>query len=142
MRGENNRVNADHDQVYQDDLVTAFIAPYWWPNNAGHVIVIPNAHFENIYDLSGVYAHRIHDMAQLIALALKHTYHCQGVSTRQHNEPAGNQEIWHYHLHVFPRYEGDNLYLSQRSPTIAPAEQRRAYAELIKGYLAEHASTD
>jgi hypothetical protein len=29
---------------------------------------------------------------------------------RQHNEPAGNQDLWHLHVHVFPRFEGDNLY--------------------------------
>ena len=142
MRGEDNLVSADDDQVYQDDLVTAFIAPYWWPHNAGHVIIIPNAHFENIYDLPSEYAHRIQDVARMIALAFRATYHCQGVSTRQHNEPAGNQDVWHYHLHVFPRYDGDNLYLNRRSPEVAPAERRRAYAELIKGYLTEHTSTD
>jgi histidine triad (HIT) family protein len=121
--------------------VTASISPHWWPNNAGHVVIVPNAHFENIYDLPQVYAHRIQDVAQVLALAMKHTYHCQGISTRQHNEPAGNQDVWHYHLHVFPRYEGDNLYLSQRSTEVASAEQRRAYAEMIKSYLSEHAST-
>lgn len=118
--------------------MTAFIAPYWWPRNAGHVIIIPNAHYENLYALPRDYSHRIQDIAQAIALALKHTYHCQGLSTRQHNEPAGNQDVWHFHLHVFPRYEGDDLYGSPRSPDVAPVEERRAYAELLKRYLAEH----
>jgi histidine triad (HIT) family protein len=45
-----------------------------------------------------------------IALALRTTYGCNGTSFRQRNEPAGGQEVWHYHLHVFARYLGDDLY--------------------------------
>ena len=137
VHGEDNGVNAPGDLVYQDELVTAFIAPYWWPRNAGHVIIVPNAHYENLYTLPQRYGHRIYDIAQAIALALKRTYSCQGVSTRQHNEPAGYQEIWRLHLHVFPRYEGDDLYGSPRSPESAPVAERRAYAELLARYLAE-----
>ena len=47
------------------------------------------------------------------ASALKLADRCGGVSTRQHNEPAGNQEVWHFHLHVFPRHDGDGLYGSR-----------------------------
>jgi diadenosine tetraphosphate (Ap4A) HIT family hydrolase len=43
------------------------------------------------------------------ALALKTAFDCPGVSTRQHNEPAGNQDVWHLHVHVFPRFESDGF---------------------------------
>jgi hypothetical protein len=45
---------------------------------------------------------------------------------RQHNEPAGNQEVWHYHLHVFPRYARDDLYGSLYRETTL--EERLPYA--------------
>lgn len=135
LQGNNNSFNHQNDVVSQDSLVTAFIAPRWWPNNEGHVLIVPNEHFENLYDLPHQYAHRIQDLAQEIALAFKQVYHCHGVSTRQHNEPAGNQDVWHYHLHVFPRYEGDNLYRNSRSHEIAPLEKRWAYAKQLKTFL-------
>ena len=62
---------------------------------------------------------RIALMAQQVALAMKRAWAPEGVSTRQHNEPAGNQHVWHYHLHVFPRFEGDMLYRQLRHP-VAP----------------------
>lgn len=136
LQGENSAFNHQNDIVYQDSLVTAFIAPIWWPNNAGHVLLIPNAHFENLYDLPRSYAHRIQDISQKIALAFKQVYQCHGVSIRQHNEPAGNQDVWHYHLHVFPRYTNDNLYLTSRSREIALPEKRWAYAEKVRAFLA------
>lgn len=123
------------DVVLRDELVTAFVAAGWWPNNAGHVIIIPNQHHENIFDLPLHYATAIHAAAQRIAIALKQAYHCAGVSTRQHNEPAGNQDVWHYHLHIFPRYPDDHLYelINQRRRT-TPAE-RLPYAERLRHVL-------
>ncbi|HEU5348088.1 MAG TPA: HIT family protein [Ktedonobacterales bacterium] len=138
MRDEHNWIHHENDLVYQDELVTAFVAPHWWPNNKGHVIIIPNDHYENLYELPRLYLHRVHDIAQAIALTFKHVYRCHGVSTRQHNEPAGNQDVWHYHLHVFPRYDGDNLYLTRRSREVVPPEERRTYAEKLKRYLGEN----
>ncbi len=88
--------------------MTASVSPRWWPNNPGNIIIVPNQHFEHIYDLPTRYAHCIQDTAKEVAIAFKEVYKCDGVSTRQHNEPAGGQDVWHYHLHVFPRYEGDN----------------------------------
>lgn len=47
---------------------------------------------------------------------MKAEYHCDRITNRQHNEPAGDQHIWHYHLHVIPRYSGDDFYNSKRVP--------------------------
>ncbi len=131
-RLENPRTRHD-DLIFHDDRVTAFINIARWPNNPGNAIVIPNAHFENIYDLPLEYATAIHDLARAIALAMKSTYPCDGISTRQHNEPAGNQDVWHYHLHVFPRYLNDQFYFT--SPQPADPAERATYARLLRNAL-------
>ena len=46
------RSTQQDDVIYRDHVVTAFIGLYWWPNNPGHVIIVPNRHIENIYDLT------------------------------------------------------------------------------------------
>ena len=78
------------DVVLRDDLATAFICASWWPNNPGHVIVIPNQHFENIFDLPDEFSSAIHRMARQIALALMTAYGCEGISSRQHNGPSAD----------------------------------------------------
>jgi histidine triad (HIT) family protein len=125
------------DIVLRRDRATALIASNWWPRNPGHVLVVPNAHYENLYDLPREYAYPVHDLSREIAVALRHAYGCDGVSTRQHNGPAGDQTVWHYHVHVFPRYADDHLYGSV--PAFAPPEQRRAYADRLRTWLAGHA---
>jgi histidine triad (HIT) family protein len=70
---------------------------------------------------------------------MKAAYHCDGISTRQHNEPAGNQDVWHYHLHVFPRYTDDQLYLNDPAALRArmPADERAGYAQRLRAALGE-----
>ena len=79
---------------------------------------------------------RLLEAAQAAALAMKQAYGCHGVSTRQHNEPAGNQEVWHYHLHVFPRYAGDDLYLRSNEKRYTTPAERASYAEKLRPLLA------
>jgi histidine triad (HIT) family protein len=136
VRGEDQAGDwtKDSDVVKRDAAATAWIAPLWWPNNAGHVIVVPNAHIENIYLLTGEHALAVHELAREVAIAMMETYGCEGTSTRQHNGPGGDQEVWHYHLHVFPRTKGDGLYGSRRRETTA--RERVPYAERLRGHFA------
>lgn len=127
------------DIVFQNELVTAFIAAGWWPNNPGHVLIVPNEHFENLYELPARYGAAIHDASRLIALALKAVYTCDGISTRQHNEPGGGQDVWHYHLHVFPRYPDDDLYVLTPQRRTTTPEERRPYAERLRLFLTQQA---
>ncbi len=96
---------------------------------------MPNGHYENIFDLSLEYATAIHAAAQRIAVAFKQAYHCHGVSTRQHNEPAGNQDVWHYHLHIFPRYPNDQLHALINHRRRTTPEERLPYAERLRRVL-------
>lgn len=124
------------DIIYQNEYVTAFVAKKWWPNNKGHVLVVPNEHVENIFELPVDLAAEIHRAAQLTAFAMKHVYACEGISTRQHNEPAGNQDVWHYHLHVYPRYANDELYLTNGSES--DPDERAIQAEKLRSWINQH----
>ena len=130
---------AQADIVLQNADVFACIAPHWWPANPGHVLVAPVAHVENLYAMPERLAGRVHEAARRIALAMKHGYGCEGVSTRQHNEPAGNQDVWHYHLHVFPRWSGDDLYLRQTQKRLAEPTERAPYGQRLRAARAAQA---
>ena len=123
--------------VFRDDLVTVFVSDKWWKSNPGHVIIIPNQHIENLYDMPEEIGHRIFDMSKKVAIALKQTYNCEGTSIRQHNEPAGDQEVWHYHLHVFPRYTGDNLYLNHKDVYWPSVAEKQPYVDKLKQYFSQ-----
>ena len=125
------------DIFYKDEFITAFIGGKWWPNNKGGTIIIPNKHFENLYEIDEEYGHKIFDFSKKLAIALKKVYKCDGVSTRQHNETAGNQDAWHYHLHVIPRYVDDRLYQNHDKKYWSTSEQRKPYVNKLKKYFEE-----
>jgi histidine triad (HIT) family protein len=124
------------DLVFKDDLVSVFINSFWIDTAKGHVIVVPNEHYENLYEIPQEVGHRIFDISQKIALAMKEAYKCDGITTRQNNEPAGNQHAFHYHLHIFPRYEGDsyNENMTKKSMLSKP-EDRIEYVNKLKNEL-------
>ncbi len=105
---------ADHplEMIHVYDDVVVKVNPKWRRANRGALLLIPKAHYENVYDLPVDLGTPLQIATRDAALALKAAFGCDGVSTRQHNEPAGHQDVWHYHVHVFPRYEGDALYAS------------------------------
>ncbi|SMB95575.1 Diadenosine tetraphosphate (Ap4A) hydrolase and other HIT family hydrolases [Deinococcus hopiensis KR-140] len=90
------------DVVYRGHQVMALIAAEPFsvrPGSPGHMLIVPVAHFENLYELGA----RLHALSRRVALSLKAVSGCHGTSTEQRNEPTGNQDVRHHHLHAFPR---------------------------------------
>ena len=136
LSGQETEYKQNSDIVLQDDYVTAFISPKWWLHNPGHVIVIPNAHYENIYDMPDDLLSRIAIVSKQLAVAIRSSYDgCTGISTRQHNEPDGNQDVWHFHMHIFPRHPNDRLYQNHDNKTFVPPSERSIYADLLRAYF-------
>lgn len=136
---ENDQTMAKQaDIVYRDELALVYVNSKFVGNNPGHVIVVPTAHFENLYELPAAYAHRIIEVSQKMALALKAVRKCDGIWVIQNNEPASGQHAFHYHMHLFPRFDGDNLReldIAGHVRVADPAE-RAPYAEALRAYLA------
>ena len=100
--------DAPSSKVYQDDICLAFMDIQ--PVNPGHVLVLPKMHFKDLSDLPAHMGAHIFQVAQRIALSLPDA----GVKNEgtdlflAHGEAAG-QEIFHVHLHIIPRFAGDEF---------------------------------
>ncbi|HVM07494.1 MAG TPA: HIT family protein [Acidimicrobiales bacterium] len=128
--GENDLVQQRHVVERTDDTLT-FVSPRWWPNNPGAVLVVTTQHIENLYELPEHVGGPLFAATRRAAVAIKSAYECPGTSIRQHNEPAGNQDVWHLHVHVFPRYEGDGLYGAR--PAWADPDEMAERATALRG---------
>lgn len=134
-RSEVMRHNVPEDIVYADDALLAFISPRTWSRNAGNALIVPRAHYENLYAMPDDLLASTIILAKRIAIAMKTAYSCEGTSLRQHNEPGSNQNVWHFHLHVFPRWKGDRLYQQHDEPRKVNAEERQVYAARLRDAL-------
>jgi histidine triad (HIT) family protein len=93
--------------IYEDENVMAFLDIR--PQNDGHTLVIPKKHYATIYDVPDEEVAHVYKVVKKVAIAIKKGVNVQGISITQHNEAAAGQDIFHVHVHVMPRYEGQKL---------------------------------
>jgi histidine triad (HIT) family protein len=99
---------AEASIVYNDDDIVAFMDLQ--PVTPGHLLVIPRRHAVGLSDLDENLGTKIWKVAQRLAAALRLSkLRCDGVNLFLADGEAAFQEIFHVHLHVFPRFPGDNF---------------------------------
>ncbi len=94
--------------IYEDDTVKAFLDIY--PKSNGHTLIIPKQHFENLYDMDIETLSQIEAASQKVGKLLKEKLGCDGITRLQNNEYG--QDVKHYHMHLIPRYQKDNVHLT------------------------------
>lgn len=96
--------------VWEDELSIAFMDI--GSVNPGHALVAAKPHVENIFELDPGLAGAVFQTTAKIAQALKQAFAPQGVTLYQANGSAAGQTVFHFHIHVVPRYEGDGMSLA------------------------------
>ena len=79
------------------------------PANKGHVLLLPKEHYDNIYDIDTATAGELFELAVMTARALKSVLDCDGMNILQNNGTVAGQTVFHFHMHIIPRYEGDTV---------------------------------
>ena len=100
------------------------------PAAKGHALILPKQHFENIYEIDNEVAAKVMPLAGKIARTMKKTFDCDGVNVLQNNEPAAGQTVFHFHVHIIPRYNDDNLGLLWKQNETNDEEQARIASSL------------
>ena len=102
--------------------------------NPGHVLVALKKHAENIFALDEAQAAAVFRSAAKVARAIRGAFEPQGLSVYQANGAAAGQTVFHLHIHLVPRYEGDGMALTWpvKNP---PREKLAEYAQKIRAKL-------
>ena len=79
------------------------------PASRGHVLIIPKEHFADIYELDDETAAHIFKVAVKVANAMKKTLGYDGLNVVQNNGEAAGQTVFHFHMHLIPRYKDDKV---------------------------------
>lgn len=107
--------------VYRDEICTAFLSI--GQRNPGHVLIVPNAHVENFMAVPDATMHHLTDVAQVIIAAIKRTdLKCDGIMLQMNSGQSAGQAVFHAHLHIIPRFAGDDA----GAPVQSAAVQQRA----------------
>ena len=79
------------------------------PANKGHVLILPKEHYDNIYDIDTATAGELFELAVMTARALKSVLGCDGMNILQNNGTVAGQTVFHFHMHIIPRFEDDTV---------------------------------
>ena len=122
--------DAEASFVYEDERTIAFldIAPL----NAGHTLVVPRTHAASLEEIEPDDAQRIVRVAQRVAIALRRTgFRVEGVNLWLADGAAAGQDVFHAHMHVVPRFDGDGFVVS------LPPDRHRPDREELDANAAE-----
>lgn len=119
-------------KVHEDELTLAFMDI--GEVNPGHVLVAVKPHVENIYGLNDTLAAAVFRTAARVARALQKAYTPEGVTLYQANGSAAGQTVFHFHLHLVPRYAQDGMRLTWPAKN-PPREQLEANAAKLRAAL-------
>lgn len=115
--------------LYEDDVVKVIFD--LGPASRGHVLILPKNHFNNIYDLDEETAAHIFKVAVKTANAIKDALEPEGLNIVQNNGELAGQTVFHFHMHLIPRYKGDNVHV-----TWTPGEITEEEVALLKEKIA------
>ena len=92
--------------IYEDDMFRVILDN--GPATRGHALVLPKEHYADLYEISDETAAAAMIVARKMALTMKKKLHCEGLNLIQNNGERAGQTVSHFHIHLIPRYEGDN----------------------------------
>lgn len=99
-------------RVYEDEHTLAFMDIQ--QATEGHVLVIPKHHVENLYELDAEMTAQLFQSVVLVARSMRTSLQPQGINLWQANGRAAGQTVFHAHVHLLPRYEGDGFRVTVR----------------------------
>ena len=121
-------------KIYEDASTIAILDVM--PQSDGHTLIIPKAEAENLFDLEPEMAEAVIRVGQQIARAVRTAFRPDGVTLMQFNGAEAGQTVFHFHLHVIPRYAGQPLRAHGRGfadPAVLTEHAARLRAVLESG---------
>lgn len=77
------------------------------PATKGHALILPKNHYKNLYELPEETAAEVMKLAKKMAVMMTEKLHADGFNLVQNNNEVAGQTVFHFHLHLIPRYNGD-----------------------------------
>lgn len=80
------------------------------PASKGHAIILPKEHYRNLFELPDEEASKVMIVAKKLATVMTELFEADGFNLVQNNNECAGQTVFHFHLHLIPRYENDDVH--------------------------------
>lgn len=93
------------------------------PASKGHALILPKEHYANLYELDDAIAAKALVLAKKMVTKLTDILGCDGYNIVQNNGTVAGQSVFHYHMHLIPRYEGDTVDIKWKLGTLTEEDK-------------------
>lgn len=100
------------------------------PASKGHALILPKEHYANLYELKDELAAKALVLAKEITSVLKDVLECDGYNILQNNGEAAGQTVFHFHMHLIPRYKEDQVTITWEPGTLAEEVKEMLLAKM------------
>lgn len=100
------------------------------PAAKGHALILPKEHFDNLYELPDDWCSDVMKLAKKMAAQMTEKLHCDGFNLVQNNGTAAGQTVFHFHMHLIPRYKDDQVGLGWKMGELTDEDKEEILAKL------------
>lgn len=100
------------------------------PASKGHALILPKEHYANLFELDDKVAAKVLPVAKKVVTKMKEVLDCDGYNLVQNNGEIAGQTVNHFHLHLIPRYGGDNVGLQWNAGTLSEEVKEEILSKL------------
>ncbi len=118
------------NSIYEDDEFNVILDA--GPATRGHALIIPKEHYANIYELPDETAAHALVLAKKMATHMTDTLHAEGFNIVQNNGELAGQTVFHFHMHLIPRYSDDGQKIGWKPGSPSDEDQKKLAEELRK----------
>lgn len=118
------------NSIYEDEDFNVILDMS--PATKGHALILPKEHADNLYELSEETASKVMMLAKKLAKSMTEKLNCDGFNLVQNNGSVAGQTVFHFHLHLIPRYEADGQNINWKPQEVSADELKK-----LKDLLAE-----
>lgn len=101
------------------------------PATKGHALILPKKHFANLYEIDDERASKVLLVAKQMATKMQKALNCDGLNVVQNNGVAAGQTVFHFHMHLVPRYEQDDAGLDMPNKKAADYDLKEVAARIL-----------
>ncbi|MFV0529165.1 MAG: HIT family protein [Lachnospiraceae bacterium] len=102
--------------LYEDDQFRVILDVA--PASKGHALILPKVHAKDLYELPDAVAEQVLPLAKKLSTKMVQALQCEGLNVVQNNGEAAGQTVFHFHVHLIPRYKDDTVKIGWKMGTL------------------------
>ena len=114
--------------IYEDEQFRVILDAA--PASKGHALILPKEHYANLYEIDEEVAGNAMKLAKRLVTKMTDALKCDGFNLVQNNGEVAGQTVFHFHLHLIPRYKEDQVGLGWKMGELTDADREDILAKL------------